>query len=451
MKRLAAWVFVLAILLSSTTSVLADNIEGHRKEAEEVNQNIDDTKQLLDNVKGEKSKVAQQLETIEKDIRSKEEELELIQKELDDTIVLLEETRTELKKAEDEAREFEDLMADRLCAMYTMQDTSYLELLFGSKSLNEFLDRLEMIKFMITYDNQVFDKMLDLQNTIREKEQELKEQEETIRDAKADISKQKSIIEDKKQERLQVMAELEEEEQQYIKELDILEQTSKDLEKTIQRLLKERELARQKEIERQEELKKQQEEQRRKEEEAKKESDSEQNKEDKSGNDSGDKSQGSNPKDQDRGSNDKPEGGNKDGGNEYTGGTLTWPVPGYYSITSTYGNRWHPVYGGYRMHTGIDISGGGIDGKNVVAAADGVVILSEFFGGYGNTVVVDHGGGITTLYAHGSQILVSAGQKVTRGQAIMKVGTTGTSTGPHLHFEVQKNGSHTNPLPYLGR
>lgn len=450
MRRLVAWMCVLVILLSSTTLVLADEIDKHKQEAEAVKQDITKTRELLDQVKDEQTTVAQQLEAIEKDIKTKEAELAKIEKKLEETLVALEDTRVELKEAEDEARQFKELMADRLCAMYMTEGTSYLELLFSAKSLNDFLDRLEMVKLMITYDNQVLDKMVELQNAIKEKEAELAAQEETIRQTKAQIIEQKKKIEDRKQERLNLMAQLKEQEREYLENLEILEQTSKEIEKTIQRLLHEQELKRQQEEQRRkeeeqrriEEERRRQEEQQRKEEEQKQDSSGEQNQ--------GDNNQGSGQEDQNRGSNDKQD-SNQSGGSQNTGSTLTWPVPGYYTITSSYGNRWHPVHNRYAFHTGIDISGSGVNGKNVVAAADGVVILSEYYGGYGNTVIIDHGGGLQTLYAHGSQLLVSAGQKVTRGQAVMKVGSTGVSTGPHLHFEVRINGSHTNPLPYLGR
>lgn len=131
---------------------------------------------------------------------------------------------------------------------------------------------------------------------------------------------------------------------------------------------------------------------------------------------------------------------------KYTGGTMTWPLPGYYTITSPFGNRLHPVLGVYKMHTGIDIAGSGCNGKNVVAAADGKVITAGWISGYGNTVIIDHGGGITTLYGHSQKLLVSVGQQVSRGQAIMLVGMTGYATGPHLHFEVRENGKYVNPL-----
>lgn len=132
---------------------------------------------------------------------------------------------------------------------------------------------------------------------------------------------------------------------------------------------------------------------------------------------------------------------------EYIGGVLAWPVPGYTKITSNYGMRVHPITGQYKLHTGVDISAP--MGANFVAANDGIVTKAEYNTAYGNMVIIDHGGGISTLYAHGSEILVTVGQTVKRNEAILKVGSTGYSTGPHAHFEVRINGVVTNPIEYI--
>ena len=131
---------------------------------------------------------------------------------------------------------------------------------------------------------------------------------------------------------------------------------------------------------------------------------------------------------------------------KYTGGTMTWPLPGYYGISSYFGNRLHPVLKVYKMHTGVDIAGAGCNGKNVVAAADGKVITAGWISGYGYTVMIDHGGGIVTLYAHSQKLLVKKGDTLKAGDVIMLVGSTGYATGPHVHFEVRVNGKYVNPL-----
>ena len=131
----------------------------------------------------------------------------------------------------------------------------------------------------------------------------------------------------------------------------------------------------------------------------------------------------------------------------YIGGELAWPVPGYTRITSKYAMRVHPITGQYKLHTGVDI--GAPLGANFVAANDGVVIKAGLNAAYGNMVIIDHGGGISTLYAHGSEILVDVGQTVKRGDPILKVGSTGYSTGPHAHFEVRIDGVVTDPMPYI--
>lgn len=132
----------------------------------------------------------------------------------------------------------------------------------------------------------------------------------------------------------------------------------------------------------------------------------------------------------------------------YVGGTFTWPVPNYYRVSSPYGDRTHPIYGYTKAHAGIDIAGSGIGGKPTVAANKGRVFLANYGwnGGYGNYIIIDHGGGYTTRYAHLSSISVSVGQQVAKGQTIGTVGTTGNSTGNHLHFEIRINNNPQNPM-----
>ncbi len=113
-------------------------------------------------------------------------------------------------------------------------------------------------------------------------------------------------------------------------------------------------------------------------------------------------------------------------------------------ITSGYGSRFHPILHRTKMHTGVDIGAG--YGASIRAAGDGEVIMSGYMRGYGNCVIIDHGGGVSTLYGHCSSLLVSEGQTVHQGQTVAKVGSTGLATGPHLHFEVRRNGTPVNPL-----
>lgn len=132
---------------------------------------------------------------------------------------------------------------------------------------------------------------------------------------------------------------------------------------------------------------------------------------------------------------------------EYTGGIMQWPVPGRSRISSPFGYRIHPIFKVKKMHTGIDIPAP--TGNNIVAAAAGKVIYSGWLGGYGNVIMIDHGGKIVTLYAHNSALLAREGAVVGRGDVVAKAGSTGNSTGPHLHFEVRKNGSYVDPIPWL--
>lgn len=126
-------------------------------------------------------------------------------------------------------------------------------------------------------------------------------------------------------------------------------------------------------------------------------------------------------------------------------GGMIWPLSG--PITSEFGWRTHPIFGTSRFHSGLDI--GGDYGLPIYAAASGTVIYAGWISGYGNAVIIDHGGGVTTLYGHNDSLNVSEGEVVSQGQVIAMCGSTGNSTGPHCHFEVRENGEPVSPYGYL--
>ena len=132
---------------------------------------------------------------------------------------------------------------------------------------------------------------------------------------------------------------------------------------------------------------------------------------------------------------------------KYGGGAFAWPAPSYTKISSEYGNRLHPILNVQQFHNGVDMAAP--NGSPILAAYDGVVVAAAYSGTMGNYIMIDHGSGLYTIYMHASSLQVSAGTSVTKGQTIGTVGSTGRSTGPHLHFSVRLNGSYVSPWNYL--
>ena len=131
----------------------------------------------------------------------------------------------------------------------------------------------------------------------------------------------------------------------------------------------------------------------------------------------------------------------------YDGGAFCWPAPAYVRVSSEYGYRIHPIYGTQKFHSGVDLAAPG--GSDILAAYNGTVVGAGYNASMGNYVIIDHGNSLMTIYMHASKLLVSNGQEVSRGQRIALVGTTGNSTGNHLHFSVKLNGSYVSPWGYI--
>jgi len=417
--RSKIFVLLIAMLLvfSTVANAASPTVNEKKQELNEVQANMEKTKSQLEQVKKEQVQVSNQLKKIEQELIQKENKLEETEKQLADIQFELETTNKELQVAIKKAEEHRKAMGERLAAIYVITPTSIIELLLEAKSINEIIDRFYMLVKMQEYDQNMLIELKELEDEIAEKKETLELEEKRVQELRDDIIRQKQEIENKLQERQKLLERLEDQQAAYEDDLDELEKVSKDIERKIQELLREEERKR-------EEARKKAEAQKREQSRA-----SEQTR-------SNGTSQQESPK--------------------YTGGKLAWPVPGFYRITSPFGYRIHPVTGQKKLHTGVDVGSNynngnrqSIYGQDFVAMADGEVILASEYGGYGYCVIINHGGGMTTLYAHGSRILVKVGDKVTRNQPVMKVGNTGTSTGAHAHFEVRINGVPQDPMQYI--
>ncbi|NLC43461.1 MAG: peptidoglycan DD-metalloendopeptidase family protein [Clostridiales bacterium] len=451
MKKLCTSILTLLLVFLMTATVFASNLNNAKNDLNDVSKDIKGAKQEIKNLESEQEEVRGQLELIEENLKAKEQELAAIEKDLKRSEAELEKVENELQETEDEliatqeslellkkqleeaiqkANEQEELNGERLRSMYMNSSSSYLEIVLEAQSFNDLLDRINLIKQMVSYDQQVFDTMQQHRDKVDESKQSCEEEELKILECKKEIEENKAILEQKheeikqtrkriSQQRNQIQAtqnekesllkKLSEKETDARNELDQMEKESKELEDLIRKITAEN--------------KRKAEEAARKkaEEEAKNKNNSKNN------NNSNNSSRGS---------------ANSQGN--------LWPVPSSTHISSPFGMRLHPIAKVNKMHKGIDISGG-VSNKAAVAMRDGVVILSQYYGTYGNCVIIDHGDGISTLYAHGWSTTVSVGQEVKRGDKVLNIGSTGSSTGPHLHFEVRKNGTPVNPLNYVSR
>lgn len=358
------------------------------KDLEKVEEKKEETRKQIDVNKATMEEIYEEVQLLDEEINEIERKIAELQEEVDAAEERIRQTEEELKQAEEERKEYKEVLDERIRVMYMFGDKSYLEVLFSADSFGDLISRLDMIRTVMEYDQEMFAKLEEVEQEIADKKEKIEEERKAIVNRQNQERQEKTSLDQVKASRQTYVRELESNTELLEKKENQLEQESAAIENKIQ-----------------EHIRQQQAEQ---------------------------------------------------GGNDthYGNGVYRWPTPGYGRITSPFGYRIHPIYGYQRMHTGVDISVGGRRGVSTVAVGDARVIYSTYMSGYGNTVILDlgtdsNGNNVTALYGHMASRYVSAGQRISAGTAVGEVGTTGASTGIHLHFEIRINGSPKNPLNYV--
>ncbi len=303
---------------------------------------------------------------------------------------------------------------ERVRAMYLTGEASQLEIILNAESIMDLADKAEILKAISRHDTQLINRLKSDMESVKIEKEQIQSSRKSVTDAKSECKQDKKELTQLENEVNRVIAGLSAEEKQKLYDSEKISGQQKQADKAIDDWYRSYYEAQKK--------KQQEQEQKRR----------------KSGGSGG--SGGS--------------AGGAGSGGYVSSGHFAWPVPSCTNITSGFG--WRNIGGGSEYHKGIDISRGGIYGAAIVAADSGRVIQAGMgfygtgYGGYGNVVAIDHGGGYSTLYGHMSSVSVHAGQQVSKGQVIGHVGSTGQATGPHLHFEIRVNGTAQNPMKWFG-
>ncbi len=460
MAAVLAVVLVIATMLSLVTPLFADEIEELERIQEELEAEAAAAQALAD-------ASAEELAAAEAEVAAATAELQEITEkinEIGDRIVDLNEkieeneeklviTEAELAQAREDLKVYYAALKSRIQMMYESDRSSYLEILLNASNISEFFSKLEYVSQVVEYDNNIMEQL----DACREKIQKSKEAIEATKAAleadRAEHQKEQDAMKVVSDEKTAVLENLKANQlahelmwSQLQSEVDGIMAEYYDIEYQKEEIIAENERKEQERLE-QERLEQERLEQEKQEQE---DADSE--------DETGDGYTEPDGDEEYYDPSDEPEAGDEAdralsyGWSTWPGignGSLSWPVD-CYVLSSLYGPRVHPVTGEYRNHGGIDFCAG--YGQNIYASGSGTVITANstdsWGGGYGYYVMIQHDNGLTTLYAHCSSITVTEGEYVSAGQTIGYVGSTGLSTGPHLHFEVY-DGGRQNPEWYL--
>ena len=351
------------------------------------------TEETIKNLEGLKADTESYVRQLDSDLERLDKELTALSGQITDKEAEIKETKRQLEEAKETEREQYDSMKLRIKYMYEKGDTSYLDLLMESGSLSEMLNRAEYIQKISSYDRKQLTRYGEIKDGIAESEKKLEAEHTDLVALKDKTEAKQSSVE-------RLVSEKTQELQKYQNQISANEAQLASYQADIKA---QEDRIRQIEAE----LKRQEEEEKKKAEA--------------------------------QGQTYKPVSiGNIN---------FVWPCPSSSRITSAFGSRTSPTEGASSNHQGIDI--GAASGSDIIAAADGTVTISTYSYSAGNYIMLNHGGGVSTVYMHCSKLLVSAGDKGKKGQGIAKGGSTGYSTGPHLHFGVRLNGSYVNPSKYV--
>lgn len=366
----------------------ADTISDLKDDLSDLDQKKKNLQEQLNQIAKDISTVSQRKELLDQQMVATQQEIDSLDQliaQISDQIVV---TQGELDQAlADEAYQ-QELLKKRVRANYEQGTPDYVEMLLSSESYTDFLTNMDIVTAIFEYDKKLEDELTALREEIAVKKQELEEDKAEQETAKDQLEIKKTDLESQVTQSNQLIASLEADKAAGEKQQAAYEAEEARINDQIDELVRQAE------------------------EEAKK----------------------------------KQAAANQPvTGTTYSGGQFVWPAP-QGRIGDPFGYRNCPFHG-YELHRGQDFPTA--TGTPIVAAAAGTVITAGYSGSYGNYVVINHGGGLTTLYAHNSSLLVKVGQTVSQGQQIAKAGSTGNSTGSHCHFEVKLNGVLQNPMNYL--
>ncbi|NBI05515.1 peptidoglycan DD-metalloendopeptidase family protein [Senegalia massiliensis] len=405
-----------AAILLNASFVYAD-VDSKKGDLNKTQQEMNKVKDDLNNTKKEKKSVEGELKELESKISNASSDISSLENNISNVRTNIENSKKEIEESQKSIDAKNELVNKRLRAMYKNgNNVSYLHILLSAESIGEFIETFDTIRKVTDNDHELLKEMEKEKKIVEAKKDKLVSQEKQLKLQTVKLKEKKQELELASRSKNEIVKELDQ-------SIQVSEEQYKELQEDSQKIAQEiRSL--------EEEARRKLEAKKKAEEEARRKAEQEQANKENQGNQGNDNSSNTNSK--------PPVESTR---------AYKWPVPGHNRVTSPFGNRTHPIFGTVRMHTGIDI--GAPSGSTVVATRDGIVLSSGWKGGYGKTVMVTHDNGTTSLYAHNSSLLVSPGQFVRQGQAIARIGSTGNSTGPHLHFEIRVNGNYRNPLSYV--
>jgi len=397
-KSLCSFILAISLTVGSQSAVFGaltndfiEESEKSKKEAEQNQKNVQgklsQVKQMLKEVENIKSELDQAMVEADAQLEDLNDSIEILNSDIAKLEEEITQTQAELEEAKRTKEEQYEMMKKRVKRMYEKGNKSYLELLFTAGSFSEFLNTAEFVNKISKYDKEMLESYMETIKEIEGVEAKLLQEETELKSKQADLNAQMDEVEKEMDEKQDAI-------NMYTADINNKEAAIKEYEayiaeqKAVVEALEAAIVAEKKRL-------------------------IEENKE----------------------------------AIKYDGGEFAWPAPSYTKISDDYGNRIHPILGTQQFHNGIDMAAPG--GSPILAAYDGEVIAADYSASMGNYVMINHGDGIITIYMHASALLCSKGQTVVRGEQIAKVGSTGRSTGNHLHFSVRKDGSYVSPWSYI--